>query len=63
MAQVLRFEKKPKLTRKAPIQLTFANKAALQRALPNLGDASVYNIWYDKWYSEDRDKYGGYFHD
>ena len=59
MQEEHRFAKKPKLTRKARIQMTFANKASLQRALPNVGDASVYNVWYDRWYTEDRDKYGG----
>lgn len=55
----LKFEKIPKLNKRAPVQISFENKAALQRMLPNVGDASVYNIWYDKWYSEDKTKYGG----
>eukprot|EP00158_Paraphelidium_tribonemae_P002508 Partr_v1_DN25427_c0_g1_i4_m53602 putative Involved in the first step of pre-mRNA splicing. Required for cell growth and cell cycle control. Plays a role in the levels of the U1, U4, U5 and U6 snRNAs and the maintenance of the U4 U6 snRNA complex. May provide the link between the nineteen complex NTC spliceosome protein complex and the spliceosome through the U6 snRNA. Associates predominantly with U6 snRNAs in assembled active spliceosomes. Binds directly to the internal stem-loop (ISL) domain o len=42
--------------KKARVQLTFAAKSAMDRAKPNVGDGSVYNIYYDKWYSEEKAK-------
>ncbi|KAI3645362.1 hypothetical protein MP228_008290 [Amoeboaphelidium protococcarum] len=55
-----RFKQRPKYRHKAPLQISFEDKASKQRQLPmNLGDASLYNVWFDKWYTEGKDKYGG----
>ena len=41
--------------RQAPVQITFATKKAMERAKPNVGDGSLYNIYWHKWYSSSRD--------
>jgi hypothetical protein len=38
--------------RKARVQISFAARAAMERAKPAVGDGSIYNIYYGKYYIE-----------
>ncbi|KAI3656130.1 hypothetical protein MP638_004417 [Amoeboaphelidium occidentale] len=44
--------------RKARVQISFAARAAMERAKPAVGDGSIYNIYYGKYYIEGCGKRG-----